>query len=249
MGVEGREKYFVRTDDEAIGRKIYLYGEYDFRKFLRSVELLGPRAPGVIFDVGANVGSICIPAVKRGYMRAAVAIEPEPTNYALLSANVRWNGLSEEIRCLNLGLSDAPSEATMELVLSNNTGSFRIGEASAAKERIEDTPIVLRRFDDLNFSTNPKTDLLWLDIEGHEVHALRGMVGALESGTPVVLEFAPTRLRPFTDLAEVRGLFQGYRDFAVVSDKLPRWESVDGLGSLWTELVDRSGAQVDILVR
>ena len=48
-------------------------------------------------DVGANIGPICIPAVTRGYVQQAVAVEPNPDNCRLLRVNVALNGLHNKI--------------------------------------------------------------------------------------------------------------------------------------------------------
>ena len=42
------------------------------------------------FDIGANIGVISIPAVKRGLIKKAYAVEPEPQNYNLLKTSSRY---------------------------------------------------------------------------------------------------------------------------------------------------------------
>ncbi len=46
----------------------------------RAVSLLGRRGLTSLIDIGANIGTICIPAVKCGLFDRAIAIEPEPLN-------------------------------------------------------------------------------------------------------------------------------------------------------------------------
>ena len=34
-----------------------------------------------LYDIGANIGVTCIPAVNRGYVKQAIAVEPESENF------------------------------------------------------------------------------------------------------------------------------------------------------------------------
>ena len=42
----------------------------------------------IIYDIGANIGVTCIPAVNRGLVKNAFAVEPETSNFELLKLNV-----------------------------------------------------------------------------------------------------------------------------------------------------------------
>ena len=57
----------------------------------------GTTKPEILIDIGANIGPICIPAVKRNYVKQAIAIEPGPDNARLLRANVALNSLHDRI--------------------------------------------------------------------------------------------------------------------------------------------------------
>jgi hypothetical protein len=62
--VSASEKYLVYTNDP-IGKDLFIHGEYDFRKFELALQLLHRKSIQTLVDVGANIGSICIPAVNR----------------------------------------------------------------------------------------------------------------------------------------------------------------------------------------
>ena len=95
--VAEREQFIVHTNDP-VGESIFLHGEYDFQKLELALRLLGRKHVETLVDVGANIGSICIPAVARGFAEQSVAIEPEPTNFLMLTANIELNSLQHEIR-------------------------------------------------------------------------------------------------------------------------------------------------------
>ncbi len=70
----------VRTSDEAVYAEILLQGGYAFDL---------PFSPRTIFDVGANIGLASIYFAHRYPQAKIVAIEAEPSNFALLARNVR----------------------------------------------------------------------------------------------------------------------------------------------------------------
>ena len=97
------EHFIIATADKVIGRELFLHGEFDFAKLqtaLAIIEREGLPRPQHLIDVGANIGTIVIPALARGLMQSATAIEPHPTNLRLLRANLALNGLSERVRVL-----------------------------------------------------------------------------------------------------------------------------------------------------
>lgn len=71
--VTGRPEHFVvATADKVIGRELFLHGEFDFAKLqtaLAIIEREGLPRPQHLIDVGANIGTIVIPALARGLER------------------------------------------------------------------------------------------------------------------------------------------------------------------------------------
>lgn len=80
MIAQGKETYVVVTGDMAVGYPLFMQGESDFSKFVDAFSLLRDakgRNCDVLWDIGANIGSICIPALTRNFVKKAVAFEPE----------------------------------------------------------------------------------------------------------------------------------------------------------------------------
>lgn len=176
------EHFVVATADKVIGRELFLRDEFDFAKLqtaLAIIEREGLPRPQHLIDVGANIGTIVIPALARGLMQSATAIEPHPTNLRLLRANLALNGLSERVRVLAQAVG-AESGASLFLTESlTNSGNHSIGRTGL--------PIPSSRLDDVECPSDGA--LLWMDIEGYEGHALRGAPNLLAAGIPVVCEY------------------------------------------------------------
>lgn len=195
------EHFVVSTADKVIGREVFLHGEFDFAKFQTALAILareGHPAPTHQIDVGANIGTITIPALKRGLIQTATAIEPHPQNLRLLRANIALNGLEDRVTVLAQAVGDR-SGVTLHLHESaTNSGNHSIGE--------EGIPVPSSKLDDLALPA--AHSLLWMDIEGYEGHALQGAQKILATGLPFVAEFNRSLLSKSNGLTAFRNATQ-----------------------------------------
>ena len=138
----GTEKFIVSAGDATIGRAVFLErAPFNFAKLERVVEILKQRRIRTLVDVRANIDTICIPAVRRGFLKRAIAtaIEPEPMNHSLLVANITINGLADSITTYNLALGANDDESISFEPSNDNFGDHRprYGEADASRQSIK----------------------------------------------------------------------------------------------------------------
>jgi FkbM family methyltransferase len=248
----GREKFVVQANDEFISKGLYVDGEFDLGKAIKALGILGRRFETLV-DVGANIGSICIPAVSRGWVDKAIAIEPEPTNYRLLSANILINDVAKSIRALNVAAGANVGEV-LELELSdNNKGDHRIfvsdepgryGEAGRRRLQVE-----VSTLDTILHDVDLESALLWIDIQGYEGQVLAGARDICSQAVPAVLEFWPYGMRRARSYAALKSALGSYSQFYDLNaDCLsPTPLSDEALDSLYIALGEE-GAFTDILV-
>ena len=192
----GSETFLVASNDLAIGREVFRRGTYDFEKLQRAVSML-PEGfePKLLIDVGANIGTICIPAIKRNLFQTGIAIEPEPRNYSLLIANLHLNGVQRRIQPHNLALGAKPGETLVFELSEINFGDHRVRMSSEVGQSGEESrktiEVKSETFDDVVGSVDPKATLIWMDTQGFEGYVLAGAIGALRKKPPVVIEFWP----------------------------------------------------------
>lgn len=137
--------------------------------------------PFVLMDGGANVGQYASHALAVIGQRLRIhCFEPSPRTFQGLSKNL---GDCPGVKLMPFGLSDAEAECEL---YSHEGGDT---EASLAKRDLSHWSIVqdrvevvrLRRLDDVCREEKiPRIDLLKLDVEGHELAALRGAAQLLE---------------------------------------------------------------------
>ena len=161
--VAEREQFIVHTNDP-VGESIFLYGEYDFQKLALALQLLGREYVETLVDLGANVGSICIPAVSRGFATRSIAIEPEPTNFLMLTANIELNSLQHKIHAHQNAVGPVDNQSIRLELSSENFGDHRITPTVGVPRERDSTTVTSMTLDTLVPNLNPLTDLIFMDV-------------------------------------------------------------------------------------
>lgn len=153
------------------------------------------RRDDVCLDVGANIGIMTVLLGKLCVEGHVWAFEPSTVTRDYLSRNVSANGLSN-VTVDEHGLYDATGVASLQLNASHPGGAY-VSETEAREadaERIE-----LVTLDDwVSAEHLDRIDVIKMDIEGAELHALRGAMDTLHRFRPaLVVECNPVALRRF----------------------------------------------------
>jgi FkbM family methyltransferase len=146
-------------------------------------------APGTsVLDVGANIGLYTVLAANSvGPSGRVVAVEPSSNIRQMLVTNLRRNGVGD-VTIIPVAASDVDGHVR----LSRPVGFYGLsslsppqGEPEVQRE-YED--VVQARLDDV--LATQSFDLIKMDIEGHEYHALRGMLSLLRPSSILFLEYS-----------------------------------------------------------
>jgi FkbM family methyltransferase len=175
--------YLMELDlSDDMERSVYFIGRhYDLDNQLALDAILKPGDTFV--DGGANIGMTTLHAAKRvGETGRVFAFEPQPHCVEKLRKHLANNRLPQ-VRLHEVGLTDKPSRLTLNVLgggsILANFGALEEG-VTAREQHL--CPLV--RGDDLLRDEIVGDLMLKLDIEGFELHALRG------------LDETVTRLRP-----------------------------------------------------
>jgi FkbM family methyltransferase len=193
-------RWLVSTTDSNIGRALFVKNDRkELRVIPRVLDALAtvgvaPRRE-LLLDVGANIGTTSVDAVRRLGFARAVALEPEPENHLLLRLNAVLNGVDDRIEIHQVAVSDAEGVAPMDVGNTNSGAYTLVGSEGGGAATIEVPTVTLDGLADRGAFDPADVSLVWMDIEGFEVHALLGARGLLERGVPVVLELNPKLLR------------------------------------------------------
>jgi len=197
-------RMLVFPNDEVIGRSMLERGAFEESEVAEVVAFLQSHFgfhPALFIDIGANIGSHLIFALRTGLFQRGVGFEDYPLNFTLLKCNVAINGIEGECLLFNVALSDRCGMANLEVSKSNlgdhrirthspKNHSFYSEETRSVRQIISDT------LDDLLSETGIRLHedtLIWMDTQGYEGHILsasRHSVGS-QSCRFIVVEFWP----------------------------------------------------------
>jgi FkbM family methyltransferase len=229
-------RYYLRTDDPWIGRALFLDGSYEPEKLdaaLSVMDRLG-ISPTRVLDIGANIGTTTIELLSRMPDVSAVAFEPEPVNFTLLSQNVIANGLQDRVALHQVALSDRDGAVELEIA-ADNPGDHRVRTRAAESGQLGESSratrlVPGRRLDALIDSGDVAVDastLVCIDVQGHEAHVLAGATKLLDARVPITFEFWPYGLRRAGRLEEFMSCVTSYGTLFDIGVDPPRRVSAE----------------------
>lgn len=252
------EKFILFANDNIISKEMFINEKFDLEKFEKALKFINQKKKiKTIYDIGANIGVICIPAVKRGLVENAFAVEPEKKNFELLKLNISLNNLDSKIISYNYALSNKDDAIVKMELAPDNSGDHRIkNEVNFNIHGEEDREIVevkTKKFDSLFKNIDSLNDLIWIDTQGFEPTILSGAKNLIESKATIVIEFWPYALKRsglWEQMIEIIKKFDYFVDLSnqnLVSQKINEktilalidgWENEEkGQYSLHTDLI------------
>ena len=244
------EKFIVYSKDKIIGRDVYINGQFDFKKLQKTLKILGKNfKPDLLIDVGANIGTICIPSIKRKVFKKAFAFEPDPFNYSLLCANIYINNLNEKILSYNYAITNKNNIDLKLEISAENLGDHRI---ITNKKKVGNfVKVKGKKLDSFFRIINPKKTLIWIDTQGHEGFILEGAKKILNKKTPLVIEFWPQGMFQSSSYVLLKKILcnSPYNKFYNLDDKNIKAYNLDEkeLDNLYSK-IGEYGNFVDLLI-
>lgn len=194
----------IFRDDAVIGVALKSTGTFQTEKIDEVSTFLRERfkfTSELFVDIGANIGTHSVHALKSGGFKRGLAFEPDPANYALLAQNISLAGLSDKVKAFKLALSSRSGAATFELCGSNfGDHRVRVDGAQPRKTFDENQRRLISvladtgsEFFEENALTLSAETLIWVDTQGHEGHVFTGLSNLLAGVEKpfVVCEFWP----------------------------------------------------------
>jgi FkbM family methyltransferase len=209
---------------EVLGTVFLIDGSFEEAE----IELLKrhTRAKAWLFDVGANVGCLTIPAALSEPLAQFMAIEPLRANVDRLRAHVALNGV-HNVEVVEAAAADV--EGTTSFVPATDPALGTTTEISASEDAIT---VRCTTIDDLwTRAGRPEVSLLKVDVEGGELRVLRGAHMVMRHCSPVLLIEANTA-------AALNELILELRQFGYVRQPFPGLQP-------WNYLFERVGQRAE----
>jgi FkbM family methyltransferase len=248
-----KETFLVNLNDQEIAKSLFCTGLFDFEKLLISINIIKTNnknyESNTLVDIGANIGTISIPAIKRGVFEKVVAFEPNAENSKLLKVNLILNNIDDKFKVHQSAVGDKDAYLDMELS-SDNSGDHRISvsdsngifdESNRKKIQVKSV-----KLDSVLTELNPLTTLIWIDVQGYEGHVLTGAKNILKNKTPLVIEFWPYGLNRTSGLPLLISSLSQYKGFYDLASP-GEFHDINEL-NLYYNKIGLDGKFVDLLV-
>ena len=176
-----------------IDARLYLEGAYESETIGRFLQAAGKSGAEVFIDVGANIGVVTVAVARKLKPQEIHCFEPDLRNYAQLQSNVYLNGLYAQCRLHRLALSDREGEAT--LFIAKESSDLDQGKHNAGTNSLERndqrhggaSSTVQVKVADKMFTWKGRKAAVKIDVEGHELSVLKGMMMLLRDNDCVLL--------------------------------------------------------------
>jgi FkbM family methyltransferase len=190
--------------DDIVGLCLFLDGKFSLDALDPLLAWLaantGFTSRSTIVDVGAHIGSACIPLVRRTSKRC-LALEPVPETFRLLEQNVRSNGLAGAIDCRRVAIGTALGSVSMAVCVDGGMSEVSVPSGSEAFRRhapwrgdVEAPMLPLDRAVEESGLGACDVALVWSDTQGYESEIIESGTSLWRRGVPLWVELWPEGL-------------------------------------------------------
>ncbi len=182
-------KYLLGSRDW-ISLKLFIDNNFDYSILKKTIKLLGKKhSKSTLINIGAHIGSTCIPAIKENKFKNSIAFEPTKKTFKLLQSNIFLNQADDKIKAYNLAISNKKTNLYLAIKSGNVGGNY------ISKNKQKNTEIVKSDIlDNYTHNLNKNNSLIFMDAEGHEPNIFLGAKKTLKKKIPIVFEFYPNLL-------------------------------------------------------
>jgi FkbM family methyltransferase len=178
----GIDFVLFHAHDDVVGWEYLWYGDDGYEPEIVRTWTTWAREARVVYDVGGYTGLMSVLAVLANPQARVHLFEPMERTVERAQINLRLNGVAENVHLHDVAASDAAGEATINLYrpehfLGTGSSLYDKGLEIHGVKTIHRAPI-----DDLIPDGSP--DLVKIDVEGHELAALRGLERTIARGRP-----------------------------------------------------------------
>lgn len=228
---DGLRMRFRPDDTRSVPSVTVNHGAYEPHE-VRALTALAAGSK-VVLDIGANAGFMALKMARALRTAGAVvhAFEPVPSTFSELLHNVKLNALTERVRLHPCALGERAGHVKFYVPAFHGSVAAS-GRALFASDENREVEVEMTTLDDFSKEHGiERIDLVKCDVEGAEIFALRGGLGAIARTRPVLmLEMLRKWAKVYdyhpNDIIRLLGSL-GYQCYSLGESELVRHESID----------------------
>lgn len=187
----GQGLFATDPEDMGVGRELRKLGSYRDDELQRVLGYIGSNDNVLI--VGTHVGTMVIPIAR--HCKTVAAIEANPDTFSLLEMNLRLND-ARNVQAYNIAASDKAESIEFVSSRVNSGGAKRMPKIREFQYFYDSPKTISVPAYPLDEHLKGQTfSLVFMDIEGSEYFALKGMQTILANAQTLSVEFIPHHLR------------------------------------------------------
>jgi FkbM family methyltransferase len=180
---------FYVTHRDTIGRHIAKYGTHEPLLTRWISEFLDAAPPGIVVDVGANLGWHALHTARHPNVETVLAFEPDPFNAWLIERNLAANGIDNVIMDAR-AVGAALGRAKMYRYKNTNFGRHSLATDHGFGSR----DVLMTGLDSALTAAGfgqHAVSLVKIDVEGYEPAVIAGAKETLKRTGALILEYSP----------------------------------------------------------
>jgi FkbM family methyltransferase len=213
---------FLDIGDVGLSRQLLLDETREPLQTQLVKELLRPGM--VVAEVGANLGYyLLIEASLIGPKGKIYAVEPVPANFDILNKNIALNHYKDRVESYLLAISDENGVAKIATRPGSNQATMFLDRTQLSELGVRSLRDVRKVFDvrtatlDDFLDGKRPVDFIRMDVEGHELHLIKGMQKTLAHSRVGTIMFMETHPVLFKDrLGYVQKLLSSLAEYRFV---------------------------------
>ena len=168
--------------------KINLEGRYENNLLEYLENFIKQKIPNskdlCVLDIGANIGNHSI--FFSELFERVYSFEPNPLTFEILNINSRYACKRKNIQTFKIGISNKNEKVYFRNNLINSGNSSIISEEEYNQNKDNSFKIDVVTLDKIDFLGGRNIGLIKIDIEGHELNALKGAENLIRQHKPVI---------------------------------------------------------------
>ena len=199
---------------DSIDREIFFNGYYEENQIQFLIDRIKKYNIKHFIDVGANIGIYSLRIGKKFPQIKINSIEPHPSAFKRLRANIELNKLSDTIKTHNIALSDVTGPGFLSSAFDTQSGGAKVEQTD--HNRFNISKIKLARAEDILNLKNERVAIK-IDVEGDELNVLLGAKKLINKFNPIiVLEFNSCHIFSRTFLRDILNVLKYYKVYRIL---------------------------------